>query len=165
MQLVGPVPNELYHRFVDFSFFVNRMFQPKGARGHVLHAALHRQHCQIYHFDEATEYGTLPGPGRDMARRFLDMAHWGEGDRIFTYIINLDGLMRFTETGKEFAIDLLSKHTMHSDVNVSVVYVRENRVADHVKTGLHCHLWRVLCAQVRARTAERRRRRQRQRRH
>jgi hypothetical protein len=34
-------------------------------------------------------------------------------------VITLDGMFRFTETGKEFGIDMLSKHTMHSDVNVS----------------------------------------------
>lgn len=33
--------------------------------------------------------------------------------------------MRFTETGKEFGIDLLSKHTMHSDLNVYVAFSGE----------------------------------------
>lgn len=35
-------------------------------------------------------------------------------------MLTLDGLLRFTETGKEFGIDLLSKHTMHSDVNIYI---------------------------------------------
>jgi hypothetical protein len=48
------------------------------------------------------------------------MAHYDEGGRIFTYVLTLDGLFRFTETGKEFGIDLLSKHTMHSDVNIYI---------------------------------------------
>jgi hypothetical protein len=48
------------------------------------------------------------------------MVHYDEGGRIFTYVITLDGLFRFTETGKEFGIDMLSKHTMHSDVNVYI---------------------------------------------
>lgn len=48
------------------------------------------------------------------------MVHYDEGGRIFTYVLTLDGLLRFTETGKEFGIDLLSKHTMHSDVNVYI---------------------------------------------
>jgi hypothetical protein len=43
------------------------------------------------------------------------MAHFDEGGRIFTYVLTLDGLLRFTETGKEFGIDFLSKHTMHAD--------------------------------------------------
>jgi hypothetical protein len=97
------------------------MFESRGLGGHMLHGALHSQHERVYHFDNVTEYGKLPGPGKAMAQRFLDMAHWGEGFRIFTYVITLDGLMRFTETGKEFAVDMLSKHTMHSDVNVSMV--------------------------------------------
>lgn len=61
------------------------------------------------------------------------MAHFDEGGRIFTYAVLLDGIFRFTETGKEckllafprmnfsnrpslVGIDLLSKHTMHSCV-------------------------------------------------
>jgi len=48
------------------------------------------------------------------------MVHYDEGGRIFTYVLTLDGLLRFTETGKEFGIDLLSKHTMHSDVNIYI---------------------------------------------
>lgn len=119
LQLSGPVPNELYHRYVNFQIFVPWMFERKGLRGRALHALLHHQHEEVYHFDPESEYGRLPGPGRAMAQCFLDMARWGEGKRIFTYIITLDGLMRFTETGPEFAIDMLSKHTMHSNVNVS----------------------------------------------
>lgn len=120
LQLRGPVPNELYHRYVDFKNFVGGMFQGKGPRGTILHAALHHQHERIYHFNRRTKYGEFPdGPGRDMTLQFLDMVHYDQGGRIFTYVITLDGLFRFTETGKEFGIDLLSKHTMHSDVNVS----------------------------------------------
>jgi hypothetical protein len=52
--------------------------------------------------------------------KFLEMVHYDEGGRIFTYVLTLDGLMRFTETGKEFGIDMLSKHTMHSDVNIYI---------------------------------------------
>ena len=121
LQLKGPVPNEMYHRYVDFKHFVGGMFQDKGPRGTILHHALHHQHERIYNFNHDTKYGVLPeGPGHDMTLQFLDMVHYDQGGRIFTYVITLDGLMRFTETGKEFGIDLLSKHTMHSDVNVSL---------------------------------------------
>lgn len=34
-------------------------------------------------------------------------------------------MWRFTETGKEFGIDLLSKHTMHSDVNIYIAFSGE----------------------------------------
>jgi len=37
----------------------------------------------------------------------------------------LDGQLRFTETGKEFGIDLLSKHTMHSDVSQYIAFSGE----------------------------------------
>jgi hypothetical protein len=125
LQLAGPVPNELYHRYVDFHAFVPWMFESKGLRGRLLHGALHRQHESVYHYDAESEYGRLPGPGKAMGQRFLDMTCWGEGKRIFTYVITLDGLMRFTETGPEFGIDMLSKHTMHSDVNIYIAYSGE----------------------------------------
>lgn len=97
------------------------MFTRKGLRGRLLNKALHHQHERIYSYNESTKCGRLDGPGQAMTLQFLDMVHYDEGGRIFTYVITLDGLLRFTETGKEFGIDLLSKHTMHSDVNVSLI--------------------------------------------
>lgn len=97
------------------------MFEGTGPRGKVLHVALHKQHARIYQYNKRSKHGILPdGPGREMTLKFLEMAHFDQGGRIFTYVISLDGLLRFTETGKQFGIDLLSKHTMHSDVSVSV---------------------------------------------
>ncbi|ORY27811.1 hypothetical protein BCR39DRAFT_506164 [Naematelia encephala] len=125
MQLQGPVPNELYHRYVEFKTFVAGMFTGKGLRGKVLHNALHHQHERIYNFDRKTLYGELEGPGEAMTLQFLDMVHYDQGGRIFTYVITLDGMFRFTETGKEFGIDLLSKHTMHSDVNIYIAWSGE----------------------------------------
>ena len=96
------------------------MFQGTGFRGTILNKALHHQHERIYKYNSNTEFGTFSdGPGNDMTLQFLEMVHYDQGGRIFTYVITLDGMFRFTETGKEFGIDLLSKHTMHSDVNVS----------------------------------------------
>lgn len=60
-----------------------------------------------------------------MTMKFLDLVHYDKGGRIFTYVLTLDGLWRFTETGKEFGIDLLSKHTMHSDVNIYIAFSGE----------------------------------------
>ena len=125
MQLRGPVPNELYHRYVEFKPFVAGMFRGKGLRGRLLNTALHTQHARIYCFDPQTKYGELEGPGEAMTLQFLDMVHYDKGGRIFTYVITLDGLFRFTETGKEFGIDLLSKHTMHSDVNIYIAFSGE----------------------------------------
>lgn len=62
---------------------------------------------------------------KNIATRFLEMTHWGEGGRLFTYIITLDGEWRFTETGEEFAIDMLSKHSMHSDISPEIAYSGE----------------------------------------
>jgi len=50
-----------------------------------------------------------------MTKKVLDF--YDQGGRIFTYVLTLDTKWRFTETGMEFGIDMLSKHTMHSDVS------------------------------------------------
>ncbi|KAH6675461.1 hypothetical protein B0J14DRAFT_363980 [Halenospora varia] len=119
-QLQGPVPAELYHRFVEFKPFVKGMFSKAGLRGRVLNKALHHQHARVYNFSNTTEYGIVPPCSEEASLQFLKMVHYDEGGRIFTYVITIDGLFRFTETGKEFGIDLLSKHTMHSDVNIYI---------------------------------------------
>ncbi|KAJ9617821.1 uncharacterized protein PV06_06228 [Exophiala oligosperma] len=120
MQLRGPVPAELYHRYVEFKPFVAGMFTSHSIRGRLLNRALHHQHARIYNYDRMTKYGTFPEPTPDMTKLLLDLVHYDEGGRIFTYVLTLDGHFRFTETGKEFGIDLLSKHTMHSDVSIYI---------------------------------------------
>jgi Arf-GAP/SH3 domain/ANK repeat/PH domain-containing protein len=107
MQLTGPVPNELYHRYVEFKSFVGGMFQGSGLRGRVLNKALHHQHQNIYAFTNRTEHGYLESD-KEKTLRFLRMAHFDQGGRTFTYVLTLDGLLRFCETGPEFGIDLLS---------------------------------------------------------
>jgi hypothetical protein len=92
------------------------MFANHGVRGWILNKALHKQHARIYHYQPSTETGTFKPCSQEASLQFLRLAHFDEGGRIFTYVLTLDGVMRFTETGKEFGIDLLSKHTMHSDV-------------------------------------------------
>jgi hypothetical protein len=122
----GPVPPELYHRFVEFKPFVKRMFTSSGIEGFLLSKALHHQHARVYNFDRTTEYGVFEdGPSKESTLKFLDLVHWDQGGRIFTYVLNLDALFRFTETGKEFGIDFLSKHTMHSDVNIYIAFSGE----------------------------------------
>ncbi|KAL2134452.1 hypothetical protein VTI74DRAFT_164 [Chaetomium olivicolor] len=116
IQLSGPVPPRLYHRYVEFRPMIGRMFSSRGIRGRILHKVLRKQHNRIYNYDSGTEYGSFEPCSKEASLQFLRMAHFDEGGRIFTYVITLDGMMRFTETGKEFGIDLLSKHTMHSDV-------------------------------------------------
>lgn len=131
LQLSGPVPEKLYHRFVEFKPFVRGMFTASGLRGKILNKALHHQHTQIYNFAPTTKYGSLEPQSEGVTRKFLELVHAEEegrdlgdgkqgGGRLFTYVLTLDALLRFTETGKEFGVDLLSKHTMHSDVNVYV---------------------------------------------
>lgn len=126
MQLDGPIPAELYHRYVEFRPFVKSMFTGKGVRGFLLSKALHHQHARVYNFDRSTIWGHFPqGPCEEMTRAFLDLVHYDQGGRIFTYVLTLDALWRFTETGKEFGIDMLSKHTMHSDVSIYIAFSGE----------------------------------------
>ena len=101
------------------------MFNSKTLRGRILNRALHHQHARVYNYDRTTVYGSFPSPSVEMTLKLLDLVHYDRGGRIFTYVITLDGQWRFTETGKEFGIDLLSKHTMHSDVNVYIAFSGE----------------------------------------
>jgi len=114
------------------------MFTGTSFRGKVLHHALHHQHNRIYSYDRDTVYGSFHAPSTDLTLKFLDLVHWDKGGRIFTYVLTLDGMWRFTETGKEFGIDLLSKHTMHSDVNIYIAFSGEffiRRLKDPHKEG------------------------------
>lgn len=120
------MPEELYHRFVEFKPWVKLMFTTSGIRGFFLSKALHHQHARVYNFSSTTEYRLLDyEPSRESCLKFLDLVHYDGGGRIFTYVLTLDSLFRFTETGKEFGIDLLSKHTMHSDVSIYIAFSGE----------------------------------------
>lgn len=119
MQLRGPVPNELYHRFVEFKPFIGWMFRRKGISGWVLYKGMHHQHERIYNFDPQTKYGRFDSPCEEMTSQFLKLVDYDQGGKLFTYVITLDGMFRFTETGEQFGIDMLSKHSMHSNVHVS----------------------------------------------
>lgn len=101
------------------------MFNAQSIRGRLLNHALHHQHARIYTFDRSTVYGSFPSPCVELTQQFLEFVHYDQGGRIFTYVLTLDGQWRFTETGKEFGIDLLSKHTMHSDVSIYIAYSGE----------------------------------------
>jgi hypothetical protein len=127
LQLRGPVPAELYHRYVEFKPWAKRMFTNSGLQGFVLSKALHHQHARVYNFDKSTVYGQFDekNHGKDVTKHFLEMVHYDQGARIFTYVLTLDALFRCTETGKEFGIDMLSKHTMHSDVSMYIAFSGE----------------------------------------
>ncbi|KAJ7777428.1 hypothetical protein B0H16DRAFT_1407103 [Mycena metata] len=159
LQLTGPVPRELRHRFVGYRPFIKWMFDDSGIRGRILYHGLRKQYRTIYKCDKATVWGVIDDAGtntdnsatpegveiketketreggvlRDatpesaaaLARQFLDMTAWGDGAKLFTYVMTLDGEWRFTETGPEFAIDLLSKHSMHADLAKEIAYSGE----------------------------------------
>lgn len=136
LQLAGPVPSTLRHRYVGFAPFVKAMFRRSGIRGMLLHHTLHKQHLQIYKWDKNVVWGVIgddkePPEGEEkeraqdgegeknenhqvkedgdlgsdsvaMARQFLRMTSHGTHGRIFTYVIMLDGEMRFTVRSLSF---------------------------------------------------------------
>ena len=59
IQLAGPVPETLRHRYVGFAPFVKAMFRRSGIRGMVLHHALHKQHLSIYKWDKNVVWGVI----------------------------------------------------------------------------------------------------------
>jgi len=107
------------------------MFSKSGIKGRLLHRALHKQYATIYGFGKNTEWGIVSpsdddeDTGRLFAEKFLWMTSFGAQGRVFTYVITLDGEMRFTETGEEFAIEMLSKHSMHADVAKEIAFSGE----------------------------------------
>jgi hypothetical protein len=101
------------------------MFTSQSIRGRILNRALHHQHARIYNFDRTTLDGKFDSPSAEVTQLFLDFVDHGRGGRIFTYVLTLDGYLRFTETGKEFGIDMLSKHTMHSNVSIYTAFSGE----------------------------------------
>jgi len=107
------------------------MFTKSGIKGRLLHRALHDQYATIYGYGKDTEWGVVKPSdddedvGHAFAVKFLRMTSFGTQGRIFTYVITLDGEMRFTETGEEFVIELLSKHSMHADVAKEIAYSGE----------------------------------------
>ena len=115
----------LYHRYVEFKPFIKGMFSKSGVRGRILNKALHHQHARVYHYDRSTIYGSIDSPSCESSLRLLDMVHFDQGGRIFTYVLTLDAQFRFIETGEEFGIDLLSKHSMHSDVSNYIAFSGE----------------------------------------
>jgi hypothetical protein len=125
IQLSGPVPPELSQRYVAFRPIIKTFYTKSGLMGVVLNRALKHQYRSIYSYDKFTTYGICSPEHSTLARHFLDFTHWGTGGRLYTYIITLDGEWRFTETGKEFSIQMLSKHTMHSCVSEYVAFAGE----------------------------------------
>jgi hypothetical protein len=137
---------------VEYRPLISWIFNGKGIRGWLLSRALHMQHRRIYCYDPTTKFGLVRTPpaiskieaggeGNQevedcdefaASKQFLEMVHWDEkphkdlpGGRLYTYVITLQGEWRFTETGPEFTVDFLSKHSMHSDVSKEVAFAGE----------------------------------------
>lgn len=124
IQLTGPVPEVLKHQYVAFRPIIKTFYTKSGLLGLALNRALHKQYRTVYGYDKLTTYGEITSD-EQMASKVLDFTSWGEGGKLYTYIITLDAEWRFTQTGKEFGIQMLSKHTMHSCVSPHVAFAGE----------------------------------------
>ncbi|KAG9084150.1 hypothetical protein FRC06_004193 [Ceratobasidium sp. 370] len=150
LQLTGPVPKDLEHRYVRYRPFIESLFSKSGIKGCILNHALKKQHRYVYSHDQATVYGCVerhqhasnvgsnntrskprtsqsssPADVNPLAAQFLHMVQYGAGHRLYTYAITLDAQWRFTETGDEFAIEMLSKHSIHADAAPYIAYSGE----------------------------------------
>ena len=83
MQLRGPVPEAMYHRYVEFKPFVKAMFTAEGVRGWLLSKTLHLQHARVYNFDQNTSYESFQEPCPEFTQKFLELVHHDQGGRIF----------------------------------------------------------------------------------
>ena len=61
IQLTGPVPSELRHRYVGYKPFIDWMFKDTGIAGHLLHYGLRKQYRTIYACDKRTVWGVIDG--------------------------------------------------------------------------------------------------------
>ena len=137
LQLGGPVPAELDHRYVGKRKFIAHLFARSGIYGPLFHYAVHEEHNIIYYYSRSTQYGVIEVDTREgeefadetvedrLSRRFCEMCEWGDGNRLYTYVITLDAEWRFCETGKGLAINFLSKHSVHSDLAIEIAYSGE----------------------------------------
>ncbi|THH11170.1 hypothetical protein EW145_g837 [Phellinidium pouzarii] len=141
LQLTGPTPKELRHHYVGYNYFIKWLYSNSGIAGKVLYQGLRKQYRTIYSHDKCTVYGVVHAKDSDastsgessagsaqtraFAQQFLHLTGYGEGGRLQTYVLTLDGQWRFSETGDEFAIDFLSKHMMHADGAPIVAYAGE----------------------------------------
>jgi hypothetical protein len=144
IQLQGPTPSELYHRYVDFKWFVAPLFTASGIRGKLLNKAIHKQHARVYAYDKRCKSGKFEydpvesKPRKEVTRKFLELAHWDQGGRQFTYVLTLNSMLRFCETGENFTTDFMSKHMGHADADVYVAFAGEfliRRIDPHAGKG------------------------------
>jgi hypothetical protein len=107
--------------------------------GELIRNSIHTQHQKLY---EKGIFGAkLIGPLAtkklvvDSGDKFIGLVEMAQVDKpinIFTYVITLDGIMRFSRSShKSFFIDLLSKHAVHSDRAVAVLYAGEFYLYDY----------------------------------
>ena len=59
--------------------------------------------------------------------------------KIYTYVLTLDSLLRFTPTGPEFGINFLSKHSMHSNLARVIAFSGEFYVTYHPPMEIDHH--------------------------
>ena len=96
-----------------------------------MNKAIHKQHARVYAYDKRAQSGqftydpTESDPNEEVTRKFLELAHWDQGGRQFTYVLTLNSMMRFCETGDNFTTDFMSKHMGHSDADVYVAFAGE----------------------------------------
>lgn len=99
----------------------------------MLNKAIHKQHARVYAYDKRCTSGTFgydpteagSSTSDEVTRKFLELAHWDQGGRQFTYVLTLGAMLRFCETGENFTTDYMSKHMAHADADVYVAFAGE----------------------------------------
>ncbi|ODQ53626.1 hypothetical protein SAICODRAFT_6883 [Saitoella complicata NRRL Y-17804] len=118
------VPQDLQFEYTMKRPEIVSMFAD-NIKGRLIRRAVKSQHDTIYGYDRKTIYGRIER--EQMAAVLLEMTDCVEDredrtkDKLFTYAITLDGVLHFTETGSQYLIDHLSKHSMHANAAPVVV--------------------------------------------
>ena len=95
LQLAGPVPSTLRHRYVGFAPFVKAMFRRRGIRGIVLHHTLHKQHKELYKWDKNVVWGVIGDDDGAPQGEEKERAQNGEGAK------DEEGVKKRDENGTE----------------------------------------------------------------
>ncbi|KAJ6259615.1 hypothetical protein Dda_5253 [Drechslerella dactyloides] len=118
ISLIHPPPYSTLEFHADIAHA--KAFDPSKIHYRIFRHLVKKQYQNLYGHDTNTVYGSwwdadAVGPG---LVDLLQPAH----NKLFTFVVTMDGEWRFCETGDEYKINHLSKHGMLSDGNSKVVW-------------------------------------------
>jgi len=102
----------------DLSFSADadhaKSFDPSKFKYRMAYRLIKKQHQKIYGHDMNTQYGQWWND-EDVGPGLVELLQPDIEKKLFTFVVMERGEWRFCETGEEYKINKLSKHSMHAD--------------------------------------------------